>query len=97
MEIRRLSKLGVQVGFDDAAYFLGWLAYHRGNITEALNKFEVAIALLPRDNSQFIDDEHLDYAYFALHQAKRNLRTLLPEDALARVQNSKILASRSDV
>ena len=26
--------------FDDAAYFSGWLQYHRGNLSEALEKFE---------------------------------------------------------
>jgi hypothetical protein len=79
--------------FDDAAYLLGWLAYHRGNITDALNIFEVAIALLPTDDSGY--GEHLDYAYAALHQTCRILRTLSPEDAINRVQNSKVLSSHS--
>ncbi len=81
--------------FDDAAYLLGWLAYHRGNTSDALNKFELAIALLPKDNSQ--DNEHLDYPYLALHQTARILSTLSPEDAINRVQNSEILSSRSKV
>jgi tetratricopeptide (TPR) repeat protein len=81
--------------FDDAAYFLGWLAYHRGNTSDALNKFELAIALLPKDDAQ--DSEHLDYPYLALHQTARILRTLSPEDAIKRVQNSEILSARSKV
>ena len=76
--------------FDDATYFLGWLAYHRGNVTDALNVFQSLIALIPRDGSEV---EHLDYAYLALHQTSRAFRTLLPEDALSRVQNSEVLSS----
>jgi uncharacterized protein YecT (DUF1311 family)/tetratricopeptide (TPR) repeat protein len=88
--------------FDDAAYLLGWLAYHRGNVADALDKFEIAIALIPKDVSQSENlhekpDEvdYADYAFPALHQADRILRTLPPEDALNRVQNSKILSSQS--
>lgn len=79
--------------FDDAAYFLGWLAYHRGNTTDALNKFEIAIALFPAVGSPDAG-EYNDYAYAALHQTGRLLRTLSPRDALNRVQNSKVLSSR---
>lgn len=89
--------------FDDAAYLLGWLAYHRGNVADALDKFEIAIALSSKDVSQSDDlDEKLDevdyvdYAFPALHQANRILRTLAPEDALDRVQNSKSLSSQSE-
>jgi tetratricopeptide (TPR) repeat protein len=81
--------------FDDAAYFLGWLEYHRGNVNEALDKFELAIALIPKGGSQSTDDNPSDdYAYFALRQTGRILRTLSPEDAIGRVQNSKILSSQ---
>lgn len=81
--------------FDDAAYFLGWLAYHRGNTSEALKKFELAIALFPKNYSQ--DNEHLDYPYLALRQTARILSTLSPEDAINHVQNSEILSSQSKV
>jgi tetratricopeptide (TPR) repeat protein len=78
--------------FDDAVYFLGWLAYHRGNVDDALNKFESAISLLPAIGSP--DGDYVDYAEIAVHQTSRILRTLAPEDALNRVQNSKVLSSR---
>jgi TolA-binding protein len=83
------------VHFDDAAYFLGWLAYHRGDTNGALNKFEIAIALLPKVGST-TPDENADFAYqdAAEHQSSRILRMLAPEDALNRVQNSKVFSSR---
>lgn len=80
---------------DDAAYFLGWLAYHRGNTNDALKIFEAAIALIPKVGSTDTDeDDGLDYADAAEHQSSRILRMLLPEDALSRVQNSKAFSSR---
>jgi tetratricopeptide (TPR) repeat protein len=80
---------------DDAAYFLGWLAYHRGNTNDALKSFEIAIALLPKVGSINTDgDLDLDYSYASEHQSSRILRMLLPEDALNRVQNSKVFSSR---
>jgi hypothetical protein len=79
--------------FDDAAYLLGWLAYHRGNMADALNKFEIAIGLLPAIGSREAGD-YADYAEAAEHQVSRILRTLSPEDALNRVQNSKVFSSR---
>ncbi len=81
--------------FDDAAYLLGWLAYHRGNLPEALNKFEHGIALMPKNSTQE-EDEHLDYPFWAFHQTIRILRTLSPEDAINRIQNSKVLSSHSE-
>lgn len=78
--------------FDDAVYFLGWLTYHRGNVDDALNKFESAISLLPAIGSP--EGDYVDYAETAVHQTSRILRTLAPEDALNRVQNSKVLSSR---
>ena len=78
--------------FDDALYFLGWLAYHRGNVADALNKFQLAIALIPRDGSYV---EQLDYPDLALHHTSRIFRTLSPEDAIKRVQNSEVLSSDS--
>lgn len=81
--------------FDDAAYFLGWLAYHRGNVTDAFNRFESIIGLLSAIGSRGTGgDDKLDYADVATYQASRILRTLSPEDALNRVQNSKALSSR---
>ena len=78
--------------FDDAVYFVGWLAYHRGNVDDALNKFESAISLLPAVGSP--ESDYVDYAEIAVHQTSRILRTLAPEDAMNRVQNSKVLSSR---
>jgi hypothetical protein len=78
---------------DDAAYFLGWLAYHRGDTNGALNKFEIAIALLPKVGSTGPDGD-VDYGDAAEHQSSRILRMLSPEDALNRVQNSKVFSSR---
>lgn len=81
--------------FDDAAYFLGWLAYHRGDTNEALKRFEIAIALLPTVGSTGSDDAlDVDYPSAAEHQSSRILRMLPPEDALNRVQNSKVFSSR---
>jgi tetratricopeptide (TPR) repeat protein len=84
--------------FDDAAYFLGWLEYHRGEVNSALDRFEIAIALLPTIGSQPADDsqskDHNDYAGVALQQTGRILRTLSPEDAIGRLQNSKMLSSQ---
>jgi hypothetical protein len=80
--------------FDDAAYLLAWLTYHRGNITDALTKFEIAIALLPAIGSRDAIGDSVDYADPAVHQTSRILRTLSPEDAFNRVQNSKVLSSR---
>jgi tetratricopeptide (TPR) repeat protein len=81
--------------FDDAAYFLGWLEYHRGNVIEALNKFELAIALLPKVGSEpTADNDNLDYDDPALHQTSRILRLMSPEEALSLVKNSKILSSQ---
>jgi hypothetical protein len=80
---------------DDAAYFLGWLAYHRGDTNGALNKFEIAIALLPKVGSTGPDGYvDVDYGDAAEHQSSRILRMLSPEDALNRVQNSKVFSSR---
>ncbi|MDE5446384.1 hypothetical protein GWG65_34490 [Bradyrhizobium sp. CSA207] len=80
---------------DDAAYFLGWLAYHRGDTNVALNRFETAIALLPKVVSTGSDeDDDLDYAGAAEHQSSRIFRMLSPEDALNRLQNSKVFSSR---
>jgi len=83
--------------FDDAAYFLGWLQYHRGNLSEALAAFEFAIAPMPKVGTQSAaddagSDDHNDYAEPAVHQTGRILRTLPPEDALSRVINSKVLS-----
>lgn len=51
--------------FDDAAYFLGWLLYHRGNVDRALSKYELAISLLPRVGVQ--DDSSTgEYSYEAI-------------------------------
>jgi hypothetical protein len=80
--------------FDDAAYFLAWLTYHRGNITDALTKFEIAIALLPAVGSRDTIGDSVDYADPAVRQTSRILRTLSPEDAFNRVQNSKVLSAR---
>ncbi|MFO1101417.1 MAG: hypothetical protein U1E20_00770 [Methylocystis sp.] len=84
--------------FDDAAYLLGWLAYHRGNIAVALDFFGSAVALIPK-NSALVDsyNEHLDYAPMALHELIRILRTVPPEDAINRVRNSEVLSSQSQV
>jgi hypothetical protein len=80
---------------DDAAYFLGWLAYHRGDTNDALNRFEIATALLPKVGSTGSDEDvDVDYAIAAEHQSSRILRMLSPEDALNRVQNSKVFSSR---
>jgi hypothetical protein len=80
---------------DDAAYFLGWLAYHRGDTNGALNRFEIATALLSKVGSTGSDDGvGVDYAIIAEHQSSRILRMLSPEDALNRVQNSKVFSSR---
>jgi hypothetical protein len=80
---------------DDAAYFLGWLAYHRGDTNDALNRFEIATALLPKVGSTGSDEGvDVDYAFAAEHQSSRILRMLSPEDALNRVQNSKVFSSR---
>jgi hypothetical protein len=79
--------------FDDSAYYLGWLAYHRGNVADAMDKFELAVGLLPAVGSNDAHD-FVDYAEVAEHQISRILRTFSPEDALNRVQNSKILSSR---
>jgi tetratricopeptide (TPR) repeat protein len=87
--------------FDDAAYFLGWIAYHRGNLKEALSKFEIAIASITKsgsDNGNPGSTEfERDYAYPALHQTRRILRTLAPEEALATVENSAILSRQAAV
>jgi len=83
--------------FDDAAYFLGWLLYHRGNLDEALNKFGAAIALLPKVGVAEDSDERNDYGYAALTQTARILRTLRPDDAMSRVQNNKVLSSRPEL
>ena len=80
--------------FDDAAYLLAWLIYHRGNITDALTKFEIAIALLPAVGSRDAIGDSVDYAEPAVRQTSRILRTLSPEDAFNRVQNSKVLSAR---
>ena len=80
--------------FDDAAYLLGWLTYHRGNVIDSLTKFEIAIELLPAVGSRDATGDSVDYADPAVHQASRILRTLSPEDAFNRVQNSKVLSSR---
>ncbi len=84
--------------FDDAAYFAGWLNYHRGNLTEALGRFELAIALMPKVGAQAADDgasiEYVDYGWASVRQVARILRTLPPEDALARVRASKVLSAQ---
>jgi hypothetical protein len=80
--------------FDDAAYLLAWLTYHRGNITDALTRFEIAIALLPAVGSRDTIGDSVDYADPAVHQASRILRTFSPEDAFDRVQNSKVMSAR---
>ena len=80
--------------FDDAAYFLGWLTYHRGNPNDALTRFETAIQLLPAVGSRDTIRDSVDYADPAVRQAGRILRTLSPEDAFNRVQDSKVLSSR---
>jgi len=80
---------------DDAAYYLGWLAYHRGNTNEALARFELAIASLAKvgstDSAEYLD---ADYPEAAERQSSRILRMLSPEDALYRVQNSATFSSR---
>src|SRR3954451_15128799 len=85
--------------FDDAAYFLGWLQYHLGNLSEALAKFEFAIAPLPKIDAHsangragFADDG--DYHWAAVRQTARILRTLLPEESLSRVKYSKVLSTQ---
>ncbi|WP_316224869.1 MULTISPECIES: hypothetical protein [unclassified Bradyrhizobium] len=85
--------------YDDAAYMSGWLQYHRGNLPEALKKFELAIALMPKIGARPTDDsagspDYADYDVPAVRQTGRILRTLAPEDALGRVKNSKVLSSR---
>jgi tetratricopeptide (TPR) repeat protein len=83
--------------YDDAAYILGWLAYHRGQIGEALDRFGNVIALLPRNDSGGpYDTQHLDYAYMAFHQLTRIFRTLSPQEVVDRVQNSDVLSRYSD-
>jgi tetratricopeptide (TPR) repeat protein len=85
--------------FDDAAYFSGWLHYHRGNLSEALKKFEFAIALAPKVGAQSTDDAagFADYADPAVRQTGRILRTLPPEDALSQIKNSKVLSSQPNL
>ena len=83
--------------YDDAAYFSGWLQYHRGNLPGALTRFELAIALTPKVSLQSSDDDagssdHTDYGGPAVRQVGRILRTLLPEDALNKVRNNEILS-----
>jgi tetratricopeptide (TPR) repeat protein len=85
--------------YDDAAYFSGWLQYHRGNLPEALERFELAIALAPKVGAQSADvgagsADHIDYDWPAVRQTGRILRTLPPEDALNRVRSSNILSSQ---
>jgi tetratricopeptide (TPR) repeat protein len=85
--------------FDDAAYFSGWLQYHRGNLSEALEKFESAIALMPKVGAESTDDgagstDYTDYGEPAARQTGRILRTLPPEDALSHVKNNKVLSSQ---
>jgi hypothetical protein len=84
--------------FDAAAYFAGWLNYHRGNLTDALGRFELAIALMPKVGAQAADDgasiEYVDYGWASLRQVGRILRTLPPEDALARVKVSKVFSAQ---
>jgi tetratricopeptide (TPR) repeat protein len=84
---------------DDAAYFSGWLQYHRGNLPEALEKFEFAIARMPKVGAESTADgagsaDYPDYGEPAVRQTGRILRTLPPEDALSQVKNSKVLSSQ---
>ena len=73
---------------EDAGYFLAWLAYHRGNVDEALDRFGTVIGLI--ESSQWV--ANLDYAYRSLWQIKRIFRTLPLEDVFDRVQNSENLS-----
>ena len=75
---------------------MGWLDYHRGNVDKSLDEFVLAIRLLPKVGVEDKSDSD-DYAYAALRQAGRVLRTLRPEDAISRLQNSQVLSSRPEL
>ncbi len=82
--------------YDDAAYLLGWLAYHRGYVDQALDRFGSLIGLLPTGGSNGTDYfEPPDYAGAALTQVYRIFRTLPPTDVINRIQNSEVLSSQS--
>lgn len=66
---------------DDAAYFLGWLAYHREDSARALSYFAKAM----------VTGNH-DYDKFATMYAIRVLATYPPNDRLARIENEPAFA-----
>jgi hypothetical protein len=84
--------------FDDAAYMLGWLAYHRGQVSEALERFVDLVSLVPGGDSAGSEEYEagsLDYPWAALDQLTRIFRTFLPADVVGFVENNKTLSSHS--
>jgi tetratricopeptide (TPR) repeat protein len=69
---------------DDAAYMMGWLAYHQGKSTEALTNLSLAMA-----------SKKVDYAYPALKQSVRVLQQLRPGEQVARIESNQIFAKES--
>ena len=84
--------------YDDAAYFSGWLLYNSGDLTGALQRFELAISLAPPVGFLPANDEpwppKVDYDQPAIREVGRILMTFTPKDALDRVTKSDVLSQQ---